>query len=374
MSELIDQVRALDGELKKHFHKQADGLEALQRQVDSIDTRMQRPSFGGGTSDDIARKLWDSPEFATLRNTGRGQAIVRLADFDVKTLVSSTATGSSTSGVMSIDRRPQITAEARRKLRIRDLLPTIQTTQQIVDFVRCSSASRVVSPQVEASAKGESEYLFESVSAAIKTIATVLPASKQIISDLAGLESFVRGALAYSVEEELEDQILSGDNTAQNLNGLTIQATAFNTALTTASDGWEKSDLVGRAIQQISASNETPATFVVLNPADAWDIRTQKTTAGEYTFGPPNRPGPANLFGLQIVETNSMSAGFFLVGSNAPEASSIVERQGVTVEVSSEHSDYWVRNLLMFRAEARLALLVYRPAAFVYGALNTSPA
>jgi hypothetical protein len=38
-----------------------------------------------------------------------------------------------------------------------------------------------------------------------------------------------------------------------------------------------------------------------------------------------------------------------------------------TVEVSREHSDYFVRNLAAILCESRLALTVYRPDAFVMG-------
>ena len=39
-------------------------------------------------------------------------------------------------------------------------------------------------------------------------------------------------------------------------------------------------------------------------------------------------------------------------------------RGGVTVEATNAHSDYFVKNLLALRAEERLALACYRPAAF----------
>jgi hypothetical protein len=38
-----------------------------------------------------------------------------------------------------------------------------------------------------------------------------------------------------------------------------------------------------------------------------------------------------------------------------------------TVEISREHSDFFVRNLAAVLCESRLALTVYRPTAFVTG-------
>jgi hypothetical protein len=44
------------------------------------------------------------------------------------------------------------------------------------------------------------------------------------------------------------------------------------------------------------------------------------------------------------------------------------------IEVSSEHQDFFVRNLIAIRAEKRLAMVVKRPASFISGSFVTSPA
>jgi hypothetical protein len=43
-------------------------------------------------------------------------------------------------------------------------------------------------------------------------------------------------------------------------------------------------------------------------------------------------------------------------------------------EVSTEHQDFFVKNLVACRAEKRLALVVKRPASYVTGTFTTSPA
>ena len=88
----------------------------------------------------------------------------------------------------------------------------------------------------------------------------------------------------------------------------------------------------------------------------------------------PAMGGFDNLFGLTPIVTNAMTAGYFLTGNSRPEAAAIFERQGVTVDISTEHSTYFTENKIAIRAESRLALVVFRPAAFVYGAFTQSPA
>ena len=196
-----------------------------------------------------------------------------------------------------------------------------------------------------------------------------------ILDDFSGLEQLIREQLTFALEEEIEDQILSGNNTSENLNGLTTQATAFDTALTVASDGWEKIDLVGRAVQQIAAANETDPDFVVLHPTDYWGMRLIKDSTGRYVFDRPDGPaGFSPVWGLTPIVTTAMTAGYFLIGSSAPTAAVIRNRMGVTVDISDSHDDYFIKNKIAIRIEARLALVVFRPAAYIYGALNASPA
>jgi len=48
-----------------------------------------------------------------------------------------------------------------------------------------------------------------------------------------------------------------------------------------------------------------------------------------------------------------------------------IQKGGLRVEASNSHDDFFIKNLVAIRAEARLALAVYRPAAF--GTVVTLP-
>jgi HK97 family phage major capsid protein len=48
-------------------------------------------------------------------------------------------------------------------------------------------------------------------------------------------------------------------------------------------------------------------------------------------------------------------------------AAAIWDRAGATIEVSREHSDYFVKNMVAILCEERLALSVFRPKALIYG-------
>ena len=80
-----------------------------------------------------------------------------------------------------------------------------------------------------------------------------------------------------------------------------------------------------------------------------------------------------NIFGLNPVVTTNITSGTFLVGSGSPVCSEIRDREGISVEISTQHSDYFIKNMVAIRAEERVCLVVYRPNAFVTGSFTTSP-
>jgi len=99
-------------------------------------------------------------------------------------------------------------------------------------------------------------------------------------------------------------------------------------------------------------------------------MRLQKDSLGRYILGDPQGTGPTQVWGLTIVPTTSIGSGVFLVGSGSGAASEIRDRMEMQVEISTEHQDYFVRNMVAIRAEKRLALIVKRPNSYVTGSFT----
>jgi HK97 family phage major capsid protein len=106
-----------------------------------------------------------------------------------------------------------------------------------------------------------------------------------------------------------------------------------------------------------------PPDGIVIHPLDWQDIRLLRTADGIYIWGEPMDPGPERIWGLPAVVTTAMTQNTALVGA-FQTASQTFRRADVTFAISSEHSDFFIRNQLMLRIEERLALVVYRPPAF----------
>lgn len=377
LKNFIDKANAEQKSLGTVLAETKSAIDGINQRINEIEVRMAKPD-NSSEGKSFADELKENESLQRLMRDGRGNATIRLknlSDLEQKTTITSTAVGSATSGILLFDRTPGIVPAARRRLFLKDMMTVIPTSMNSIDYVKVNADISDASPQVEASDKHENALTFTTATAAVRTIATWIPATKQILDDFVGLEGFIRTSLAYAVNKKVEDELLSGSNTGQDLNGLITQATSFDTSLLSATDGWEYADIVGRAIQQIETANESQPNFVAFSPASYWKIRLTKDTTGQYIYGPPSSDvGNFQLFGLTAIRTNAMSGATFLVGSSSPTDVVVREREGLNIELSTEHSDYFVKNMVAIRAECRLAQVVFRPAAYIYGTFTTSPA
>ena len=398
------KLLALQAELKTHFEKAAEQqakhgtiseelrtkIDAVQRQVDAIDSKLAAHVPASEEEDSFETQMKNDAGVQRLLKDKRGNAVITFTGktartlFERKTTISDAAVGSAISGVLQIGRLPDITMEPRQQLTIRDLLTATPTTFQVVDFVKVLAPMTIASPVAEASTKPENAVTFTTVSERAKTIATWIPATRQVLDDFSELMTFIRTMMPYYVNLAEEQQILSGDGTGENLHGLIPQASAFSAGLLDPKTGWNKIDIIGRAIQQLTAAKELMPTFCVVHPNDWWDIRLTKDGFGRYILGNPQQGSltnagmgitnpTQNIFGLTVDPTTSIAQGTFLVGSGNPIASEIRDRMEMQIDVSTEHSTFFTQNLVAVRAEKRLALITRRPGSFITGTFNTSP-
>ena len=101
-----------------------------------------------------------------------------------------------------------------------------------------------------------------------------------------------------------------------------------------------------------------------MNPVNWATCQLMKTTQGLYIgAGPWNTPQTPTMWGLQVAVTPVMAVGKAMIGAYQT-AAQLFRRGGMRVEATNSHQDFFVKNLVAIRAEERLALAVYRDAAF----------
>ncbi|MBK9166265.1 MAG: phage major capsid protein [Bryobacterales bacterium] len=343
-----------------------DELQSLRERPDRPEGRDGKHAAGVGAY--VAQ-----PGFIdAVRKIGRfGMEITDRPLLEQKALIASSDLGYSTPGVLGAQRVQGVTPLARRRLTVRDMLRSAPMSASMADFIRETSFTNSASPQGgDGVSKAESSMQFEISSARAATVAHWIPVSRQALDDLPELGRFIDANLLWGLKLKEETEILVGDGLGDHLNGLVTQATAYTGAYGVGSD--TKLDVIAHAILELADAEES-ANFCILNPRDFHDISLIKTEEGGANRGSYVAADPLGgllqvrtLWGLSCVITRTMPVGRFLVG-DASQAE-IRDRMRATVDISTEHSDVFTKNKVAIRAEERVALLVFRPSGFVYGA------
>jgi HK97 family phage major capsid protein len=379
LTQMTGETKALFTTLQEKYNLLDAAHKALQVQTDAIDQAGRHRLVAQPQTKSLRSILSENESFSRLLHDKKGSARIALDGDEAAALLERKSTITSAgyapgAGVLTVDRTPEITVEPRQVLRMRNVLTARPTEAQYVEFIKVLSPMTKASPQSEGNLKLENAVTFTPVLQKICTLATWIPASRQILDDLSELAAFLETTLSYYVDLEEETQILSGDNTGDNYHGLISQATAFDTSLLSAGQGWNEIDIIGRAIEQLGIAKEVTPSFVTLNPRNWADMRLLKDGFGRYILGSPQSNVAPSLFNLNVVETTSIAAGTFLVGSGNPIAAELRDRMQLLFEVSTEDSDNFRRNLVTCRAEKRACLVTKRPASFITGSFSTSPA
>ena len=329
-------------------------LEIEQKQAEGIKKGYELPKTLGesfATSDEFKAFVEGRTSKARIeiKNTITGQS-------------GSPATNSDT--IVAPQRQVGIVSGAFRTLRIRDVMPSGTTSSNLVEYTRELAFTNGAAETAEGATKPEATLTFELASAPVKTIAHWLKLSKQVMDDAPALASYVDTRLRYGVDLRIDQQLLNGNGSGQNIGGL---AKVGNHTAFTPSSGDNAIDSINRAIYLVAAADYN-ATAIILNPADWGAIERTKTDDNAYVFGAPQKLAPT-LWGLPVVATNTMTAGKFMVGA-MDMAAQVWNRQGTVVEMSEADDTNFQKNLVTVRAESRIALAIYRPASIYYGSLT----
>lgn len=332
------------------------------REVEAANDNMSR---------DIGDIVVDSEKFKSTDVSGGWRGAIRVGMERADITSGNTSVGAGRSSGTSLvpgARVPGIVAPPNRQFTIRDLVAPGRTSAASVEFVKETGFTNSAAMVEEGTAKPKSDLAFNMFTTPVRTLAHIFKASRQILDDAPGLASYINARGTYGLKFIEENQLLNGDGTGQNLNGIMPQATAFAPSFTPSSP--TGIDRLRLAILQVILA-EYPASGFVLNPIDWAKIELTKDGEGRYIVGNAQSPIGPSLWGLPVVQTQAMTSGEFLTGAFNLGAQ-IFDRMDVEVLLSSENVDDFEKNMFTIRVEERLALAVYRPEAFVTGDIEAA--
>lgn len=375
---LLAKVEAGDAEALKRASALADEIEetekalkeaeAFQAKVKSIGALHGADGEGG---DAPAKSLG---EFAAkgmkergVKSGGRFSA--NLGTFS-KAAASPMVTPSGVSAVLA-DVQERLYEGPRRRLVIADLLGQETTSRSAVTyFVESETVNGAVATVAEGSEKplisfGDPTPVTESV----RKIAAVMKESDEMIDDLPWLASAIDNRGLYLVQLFEEDQLLNGNGSGTNLNGI-LNRTGILTGQTATGEP-NVADAIFRAMTDISTNSPFTADGIVINPADYQTLRLAKDSNNQYygggffqgQYGNGGVMEQPPVWGLRTVVTPAIAAGTVLVGAFR-QGGSVIRRNGLSVEIANQNEDDFVNNRIAIRIEERLALAIRYPKAF----------
>jgi HK97 family phage major capsid protein len=346
------------------LEKNYGALEQQLKDMKAQQVKQARPVYGGegeeAQEQSAGRLFTGSDAYKNMIQSGEQKsAPVRFKSFFKKDLTSAP----TSAGQLVVPQRTGDIITPEQELRIRDLLNVQTTTSNALEYVEETGFTNNAAPVVEGSLKPQSDLTFDVKTATVKTIAHWVPATRQILDDAAQLRSYIDNRLTYGLKLIEEQQLLYGDGTGENLQGLMTNADVQTN--NTVAEGDTKIDHLRRSMTK-SILAGYPVTGMVLNPLDWEDIELMKGSDGHYVWISVTEGGTPRIFRVPVVQTPAMVESEFLLGAFGIGAT-LWDREQANVRVSESHADFFARNMVAILAEERLALTTYRPESFVKG-------
>jgi len=353
MKARVDEVRKLNSEveeLAKDVENMAGSLEGVKllngdrAGNEPVENKTQeKKSIGELFTDSIAYK-----------NYKGGEGPIAELKVGLKA-VFSTSAGWAPESL----RTGKVVEYATRPISMIDVVPPGATNQSSIVYMEETTFTNAAAETAEGGAYPEAALVLTEKSSPVRKIPVFVPVTDEQLEDVAGIQSYLENRLRFMLRQRLDGEILSGDGVAPNLTGILNVSGIQTYALTSE----PVPDAIYKAITKVRVTGRSFPNLVVLHPNDWQGIRLLRTTDGVYIWGNPSEAGPERIWGLPVVQTDAMTENTGLVGDFQNHIQ-LYEKAGIEIKVSDSHSDYFVKGKLAVRAAFRVALPVYRPAAF----------
>lgn len=353
-----EQTEARINEMNEDAQKKSETLAELKKSVDKVlaDSGKVKGAIAGE-----AKASWSHSEHlksAVLEIVGENfdkikneSSFMQMKDVAVMTL------GNNLTGTSQISYVQNPIMRSFYNPHLYDIFRIIPTATGNVTFPRGNSpvGEGSFGVQTEGNAKAQVDYDVTMVNTAVPFIAGYAKVSRQMLQDLPFLQAYLSQSLVEDWNRTVNTRFL---------NNIATNSTALSTSETIT---------VSKMISALAQHGNLGLGManLILTTWDAWS-KVLLTKPSDFSVPASvgiDANGNVRINGVPVVPHSQVTGSRFYCMNT--DAFAIAQASGFQVRSTEFDQDDFVKNLVTYRAEARIELLSFQPTAAVYGTTGT---
>jgi HK97 family phage major capsid protein len=338
------------------FEKAMESVTALMDKVTEVATSkskgLQLPTQHSASFD--AKAVQE--KLASMKKSAGSVAFEIKNKADLEYFAKATSKTDLTGDVIEPDRQPEVTRDPVRSPFMEDIADTSETNSDYVSWVEVVTETGAPATTAELATMPEKDFAFQEFKKPIEKVTVTNKHSVELLSDAPQLVNEIRNWLNEDLNIVTDTQLLSGNGTTPNLQGVlgvatTLDGTAIGTQRIANAN---KFDVLRIAMTKIITDGKGKfiPNFVVLNPADTETLDLTKNADGDYIMPPFYSANGMLIKGARVIENTAITAGTFLVGDF--RKLHVRRKGGVEIEITNSDGTDFVKDIITVKLRRRL--------------------
>lgn len=352
-SEELDKIKTQLGEAEKEISSLKEG-----------NRNVANSTFKGAVSEALNENFEDLKSFVGEKQKGGYFKIEVKAPAEV---TSGNITTATTPDNYAASNATMVTDYIRENIFVEQYLQVGSTDKPSIPYVDETAGEGDAAMVAEGGLKPLIDADYNVKYSEAKKVAGRMKASEESLYDFKWLNNKLQGTLKRKHDIARQQNILNGDGTGQNLNGIVNLATPFNASqLGTLAATFPAApdpkaannyDVIAAMVNAIITQSE--GTFipnvVMINNIDNLTMKLTKDGEGRYLLPPFMSASGEEIDGVRVVSQPALTSGEFIIGDF--KNIQLDNVWGYTVRIGWENDDF-SRNMVTMIGESRLHLYI----------------